>query len=228
MVKGHTRKREKVRKQMSDLLTLADLVEQGKHLEAARVTEELLEEGIHPKKVLIEGLQKGMLVLGERFKRDECFIPEVLLAARAMSAGMDVLRPSLARSGSEPVAKIVLGTVKDDLHDLGKNMVGMMLEGSGFGVIDMGINVPAERFIDAVERENAPVLAMSTLLSTTMPYLKTTIDALQSKGIRQGVKILVGGAPVSEEYAREIGADGYAPDAARAVDEVKKLLSVSA
>ena len=213
---------------MSDLLTLANLVETGKHLEAARVTRELLDKGADPNQVLLEGLQKGLLALGERFKRNECFIPEVLLAARAMHMGMDVLRPLLVKAGAKPLAKVVLGTVKEDLHDIGKNMVGMMLEGAGFGVIDIGINVPAEKFIDTVQRENASILAMSALLSTTMPHLKTTIDVLQSKGIRQQVKVLVGGAPITEEYAREIGADGYAPDAARAVDEAKKLLGISA
>lgn len=218
----------KVREQMSDLLTLAGLVEKGEHLEAARVTKELLEKGVAPKQVLLEGLQKGLLALGERFKHNECFIPEVLLAARAMHAGMEVLRPLLANSGVKPLAKVVLGTVKGDLHDIGKNMVGMMLEGAGFSVIDLGINVPAEKFIETVQNENAAILAMSSLLSTTMLHLKTTIDALQNRGIHQQVKVLVGGAPVTAEYARKIGADGYAPDAAWAIDEAKKLMAISA
>lgn len=212
---------------MADLMVLASLVEKGKHIEAAILTKELLEKEIDPNKILIEGLQKGLLTLGERFKRNECFIPEVLLAARAMHTGMDVLRPALAVEGVKPLAKVVLGTIKNDLHDIGKNMVGMMLEGAGFRVVDIGINVPAEKFVEAVEKEEAAILAMSALLSTTMPYLKTTIEALENKGIREKVKVLVGGAPVTGEYAKAIGADGYASDAANAIDEAKKLLGIS-
>lgn len=212
---------------MADLTSLASMVEKGKHLEAAAMTKELLEEGVSLDQILAEGLQKGLLALGERFKRNECFIPEVLLAARAMHKGMEVLRPLLVKSGAKPLASIVLGTVKDDLHDIGKNMVGMMLEGAGFRVIDIGVNVPTEKFIEAVQKEAAPILAMSALLSTTMPYLKTTIGELKKSGIRDKVKVLVGGAPVTEEYAGDIGADGYAPDAARAVDVAKAILGIA-
>ncbi len=211
---------------MDNLSALADMVEKGKHVETVKLTKELLEKGADPNEILLGGLQKGLLALGERFKRNECFIPEVLLAARAMHAGMDVLRPLLVRAGVKPLAKVVLGTVKDDLHDIGKNMVGMMLEGAGFRVVDVGVNVAAEKFVDVVERENASLLALSALLSTTMPYLKTTIDALRNKGLRGQVKVLVGGAPITEDYAREIGADGYASDAARAVDEARGLLGI--
>ncbi len=213
---------------MADLTSLASMVEKGKHLETARLTRELLDQGMDPNQILNEGLQKGLLTLGERFKRNECFIPEVLLAARAMHAGMDLLRPLLVGTDAKPLATIVLGTVKDDLHDIGKNMVGMMLEGGGFRVLDVGVNVSPEKFMESVQKEGAAILALSALLSTTMPYLKTTIEALESKGIRDKVKVLVGGAPVTEEYAKEIGADGYAPDAARAVDEAKELLGISA
>jgi 5-methyltetrahydrofolate--homocysteine methyltransferase len=212
---------------MADLMALAGMVEKGKHVETVQLTKELLEKGMDPNQILIEGLQKGLLALGERFKRNDCFIPEVLLAARAMHAGMDVLRPLLARAGAKPLAKVVLGTVKDDLHDIGKNMVGMMLEGAGFRVVDVGVNVAAEKFADVVQLENASILALSALLSTTMPYLKATIEALENKGIRRQVKVLVGGAPITEEYAKEIGADGYASDAARAVDEARELLGIS-
>lgn len=208
-------------------MALAGMVEKGKHVETVQLTKELLEKGMDPNQILIEGLQKGLLALGERFKRNDCFIPEVLLAARAMHAGMDVLRPLLARAGAKPLAKVVLGTVKDDLHDIGKNMVGMMLEGAGFRVVDVGVNVAAEKFADVVQLENASILALSALLSTTMPYLKATIEALENKGIRRQVKVLVGGAPITEEYAKEIGADGYASDAARAVDEARELLGIS-
>lgn len=211
---------------MEELKGIAEKVERGKHLEVAEEVRKALEKGIPPYAILIDGLQAGLAVIGGRFKRNECFIPEVLLAARAMHAGMDLLRPSLAKAETEPLAKIVLGTVKDDLHDIGKNMVGMMLEGSGFQVIDIGINVPAEKFVEAIRKEGASILAMSALLSTTMPYLKTAIDALKEHGIRDNVKVLVGGAPVTEEYAVACGADGYASDAARAVDKAKELLSI--
>jgi 5-methyltetrahydrofolate--homocysteine methyltransferase len=213
---------------MEELKTVAEKVEKGKHLEVPEEVKKALDKGIPPYDILINGLQAGLAVIGARFKRDECFIPEVLLAARAMHAGINLLRPLLAQAGSEPMANIVLGTVKDDLHDIGKNMVGMMLEGSGFRVVDVGINVPADRFAEAVQKEGASILAMSALLSTTMPYLKTTIDALKEKGIRDKVKVLVGGAPVTEEYAMSIGADGFAPDAARAVDKARELLNIQA
>ncbi len=211
---------------MEELRRVAEKVEKGKHLEVPEEVKKALEKGIPPYDILINGLQAGLAVIGERFKRDECFIPEVLLAARAMHAGIDLLRPLLAEAKTEPKAKIVLGTVKDDLHDIGKNMVGMMLEGSGFRVIDVGVNVPAERFAEVVRKEGASLLAMSALLSTTMPHLKATIDTLKEKGMRDEVKVLVGGAPVTEEYAMTVGADGFAADAARAVDKAKELLNI--
>lgn len=212
---------------MEDLKALAEKVEKGKHLEVTAEVNKALEKGIPPYTILIDGLQAGLAVIGERFKKDECFIPEVLLAARAMHTGINLLRPLLASAGREPIAKVVLGTVKDDLHDIGKNMVGMMLEGSGFSVIDVGINVSPEKFAEVVKKEGATVVALSALLSTTMPYLKTTIDMLKETGLRDGVKVVVGGAPVTEEYAMAAGADGFAPDAARAVDIVKGLLGVA-
>jgi 5-methyltetrahydrofolate--homocysteine methyltransferase len=212
---------------MDQLKNLAEKVERGKHLEAEEETRKALDNGIQPYDVLVNGLQAGLAVVGERFKRNECFIPEVLLAARAMHSGMDILRPLLAESGSKPIGKIVLGTVQDDLHDIGKNMVGMMLEGAGFHVVDMGVNVPADKFVEAVEREEAAILGLSALLSTTMPNLKTVIQRLEENGLRDGIKVLVGGAPVTENYAMDIGADGFAPDAANAVDKAKELLNIS-
>ena len=212
---------------MDELKDLAEKVEKGKHLEAEEATRKVLDSGIQPYDVLVNGLQAGLAVVGERFKRNECFIPEVLLAARAMHSGMEVLRPLLAESGSKPIGKIVLGTVQDDLHDIGKNMVGMMLEGAGFHVVDMGVNVPVEKFVEAVEREEAALLGLSALLSTTMPNLKTVIDRLEENGLRDRIKVLVGGAPVTETYAMEIGADGFAPDAANAVDIAKELLKIN-
>ncbi len=212
---------------MDELKDLAEKVEKGKHLEAEEATRKALDGGIQPYDVLLDGLQAGLAVVGERFKRNECFIPEVLLAARAMHSGMDILRPLLAESGSKPIGKIVLGTVQDDLHDIGKNMVGMMLEGAGFHVVDMGVNVPVERFVEAVEGEEEVILGLSALLSTTMPNLKTVIERLEANGLRDKIKVLVGGAPVTEIYAMEIGADGFAPDAANAVDKAKELLKIN-
>jgi 5-methyltetrahydrofolate--homocysteine methyltransferase len=212
---------------MDELKDLAGKVEKGKHLEAEEATRKALDSGIQPYDVLVNGLQAGLAVVGERFKRNECFIPEVLLAARAMHYGMDILRPLLAESGSKPIGKIVLGTVQDDLHDIGKNMVGMMLEGAGFHVVDMGVNVPVEKFVEAVEREEAALLGLSALLSTTMPNLKTVIERLEENSLRDKIKVLVGGAPVTEMYAMEIGADGFAPDAANAVDKAKELLQIN-
>ena len=212
---------------MDELKDLAEKVEKGKHLEAEEATRKALDGGIQPYDVLVNGLQAGLAVVGERFKRNECFIPEVLLAARAMHSGMDILRPLLAESGSKPIGKIVLGTVQDDLHDIGKNMVGMMLEGAGFHVVDMGVNVPVERFVEAVEGEEEVILGLSALLRTTMPNLKTVIERLEENGLRDKIKVLVGGAPVTEIYAMEIGADGFAPDAANAVDKAKELLKIN-
>lgn len=212
---------------MDELKDLAEKVEKGKHFEAEEATRKALDGGIQPYDVLVKGLQAGLAVVGERFKRNECFIPEVLLAARAMHSGMDILRPLLAESGAKPIGKIVLGTVQDDLHDIGKNMVGMMLEGAGFHVVDMGVNVSVERFVEAVEREEAGILGLSALLSTTMPNLKTVIERLEENGLRDKIKVLVGGAPVTEIYAMEIGADGFAPDAANAVDKAKELLKIN-
>ena len=212
---------------MDELKDLAEKVEKGKHLEAEEATRKALDGGIQPYDVLLDGLQAGLAVVGERFKRNECFIPEVLLAARAMHSGMDILRPLLAESGSKPIGKIVLGSVQDDLHDIGKNMVGMMREGAGFHVVDMGVNVPVERFVEAVEGEEEVILGLSALLSTTMPNLKTVIERLEANGLRDKIKVLVGGAPVTEIYAMEIGADGFAPDAANAVDKAKELLKIN-
>jgi 5-methyltetrahydrofolate--homocysteine methyltransferase len=211
---------------MDILKEIADQTEKGKQLEVPAAVQKALANGIPPYKVLTNGLQQGLETVGDRFKRNQAYIPEVLLAARAMQAGMNILQPLLAESGNKPIATAVLGTVKDDLHDIGKNMVGMMLKGSGFQVVDLGVNVPAEKFIAAIQDEDTSILAMSALLSTTAPYLKTVIEALKQKGLRENVKVLVGGAPVTEHYAIEIGADGFAADSARAVDKAKELLNL--
>lgn len=209
-----------------DLLSaIANKTETGKQLEVPQAVQQALESGIPPYEVLTKGLQAGLEAVGARFKRNQAYIPEVLLAARAMQAGMQVLQPLLAESGTNPIASVIIGTVKDDLHDIGKNMVGMMLKGSGFQVVDLGVNVPAEKFVASVQTERSPILAMSALLSTTAPYLQTVIQELKQKGLRENVKVLVGGAPVTEEYAIKIGADGFASDSARAVDKAKELLN---
>ena len=164
----------------------------------------------------------GMSVIGERFKKNEVYVPEVLIAARAMKAGMDLLQPLLAEAGVEPVGKVVLGTVKGDLHDIGKNLVRMMLQGGGFEVIDCGIDVSAEKFIESIKESGAKVVALSALLTTTMPQMAEVVKSLKEAGI--DAKTMIGGAPVTQAYADEIGADGYAPDAASAVDTAKKLV----
>jgi 5-methyltetrahydrofolate--homocysteine methyltransferase len=199
----------------------------GKMDEVKALTQKALDAGDSPEKVLKEGLIKAMDRIGVLFKNNEIYIPEVLIAARAMHAGLAVLKPILAKSNASAAAKIVIGTVKGDLHDIGKNLVGMMLEGAGFEVIDAGIDVPAEKFVQAAKEKGAQVIGMSALLTTTMMQMKATVESLQAAGLKGKLKIVVGGAPVTDEFARQIGADGYAPDAASAVSMVKKLLGVS-
>jgi 5-methyltetrahydrofolate--homocysteine methyltransferase len=199
----------------------------GKMDEVKALTQKALDAGDPPEKVLKEGLIKAMDRIGMQFKNNEIYIPEVLIAARAMHAGLGVLKPILAKSNAAPSAKIVIGTVKGDLHDIGKNLVGMMLEGAGFEVIDVGIDAPAEKFVQVAKEKGAQVIGMSALLTTTMMQMKGTVEALKAAGLKGKVKAVVGGAPVTEEFARQIGADGYAPDAASAVNMVKKLLGVS-
>jgi len=210
---------------MVDLSTLAENLINGKAPAVKELTQKALDEGMEPQKILSDGLIKGMSVVGERFKNNEFYVPEVLIAARAMHAGMDILKPKLADSGVQPIGKVLLGTVKGDLHDIGKNLVAMMLEGAGFEVVDMGIDVAPEKFADAA-KEGADLIAMSALLTTTMTAMKTTIEALEEAGVRDKIKTLIGGAPVTQNYADEIGADGYARDAASAVDKAKELLGV--
>ncbi|MGC9003347.1 MAG: corrinoid protein [bacterium] len=213
---------------MTDLLNaLKEAVIVGNANAVKELTEKALAENIPPKKILDEALIPGMMVVGEKFKNNEYYVPEVLIAARAMYSALDLLRPILSKSDIEPVGTVVIGTVKGDLHDIGKNLVRMMLEGGGFRVIDLGVDVAPEKFIEAIKENNAQILAMSALLTTTMPSMKVTIDALKEAGLREKVKVMVGGAPVTQQWADEIGADGYAPDAASAVDKAKELLSLN-
>jgi 5-methyltetrahydrofolate--homocysteine methyltransferase len=186
-------------------------------------TEKALAEGLSAQEILNDGLIGGMDVVGRDFKAGDLFIPEVLIAARAMHAGLDVLRPILAESGVATVGKMVIGTVSGDLHDIGKNLVAMMMEGAGFEIIDLGTDVKPEEFVAAVRNEGAALLGMSALLTTTMPSMQTTIEALVEAGLRDKVKVMVGGAPVTASFAEKIGADAYAPDAASAVDTARSL-----
>ncbi len=210
---------------MADLQALAQAIINGKAPEAKALTESALAEGVSPADILNQGLIAGMNVVGEKFKNNEFYVPEVLIAARAMKTAMEVLRPQLASSGVQPVGKVAIGTVRGDLHDIGKNLVAMMLEGAGFEINDLGVDVKPERFVE-VAKEGADIVAMSALLTTTMPAMKDTIDALTAEGVRDRVKVMIGGAPVTQNYCDEIGADGYAPDAASAVDKAKELLNV--
>ena len=183
-----------------------------------------IEAGIAPGSILNDGMIAAMAQVGKLFEEGEYFVPEMLIAARAMQRGLDVLKPYLSEDDVQSPGKVVIGTVKGDLHDIGKNLVAMMLEGAAFEVIDLGTDVSPERFIEAVKTNNAQIIAMSALLTTTMPNMKTTIDALKAVGIRDQVKVLIGGAPITQSYADQIGADGFAEDASRAVAKAKILL----
>lgn len=217
-----------------DLSTLPDdeLVEQmfddmynGLREEIVEGTEILLERGWPADKVLNEALVAGMTIVGVDFRDGILFVPEVLSAANAMKGGMAVLRPLLSESGAVSVGKMVIGTVKGDIHDIGKNLVAMMMEGSGFEVIDIGINNPVEKYMEALEEHKPDILGMSALLTTTMPYMKVVIDTMKEKGIRDDYIVLVGGAPLNEEFGEAVGADGYCRDAAVAVDMAKELVA---
>ena len=209
---------------MADLQGIAENVIKGNAPEVERLVREAIDEGVGAAEILNQGLVAGMNVVGDKFKNNEFYVPEVLIAARAMKAGMALLRPLLVDTGVKPVAKFLIGTVKGDLHDIGKNLVAMMMEGAGFQVIDLGIDVPPEKFVEAIKAESPELVGMSALLTTTMISMKDTIEALDRAGVRDKVKVMVGGAPVTQDYADEIGADGYAPDAASAVDKAKELL----
>jgi 5-methyltetrahydrofolate--homocysteine methyltransferase len=208
---------------MADLKAIAEALTKGQAAKVKELVQQALGEKIAPEKILNESLLAGMDVVGKRFKANEIYIPEVLIAARAMHAGMDIIKPLLSKKTASTSIIVAVGTVKGDLHDIGKNLVCMMLEGAGFEVLDLGIDVPPEKFIDAVKNKNAKVIGMSALLTTTMTSMKGTIDALKASGLKDKVKVMVGGAPVTQSYADEIGADGYASDAASAADKAREL-----
>jgi len=210
---------------MSELLgKMAESLIAGKIDEVVDLTREALDGGAAPADILDQGLLAGMDVVGQRFKAEEMFIPEVLRCAKCMHGAMEILRPLLAETGAEPIGTLIIGTVKGDLHDIGKNLVGMMFEGAGFEVVDIGIDKEPQVFVDAIEEHNAKLIGMSALLTTTMPKMGETINAIKEAGIRDQVKILVGGAPITAAFAEEIGADGYASNAASAVDKGKELM----
>jgi len=207
---------------MADLQALADALIRGDRDAVTEQTKAALKEGVSPKDILEKGLIAGMNVIGKRFKANEVYVPEVLIAARAMHAGLNVLQPRLVEAGVEPIATVVLGTVKGDLHDIGKNLVGMMLTGAGLKVVDVGTDVAPDKFVAACKDNNAAVCAMSALLTTTMPQMGDVIKALKKSGVK--AKTIIGGAPVTQNFADEIGADGYAPDAASAADVTLELV----
>ena len=209
---------------MIDLNAVSEALQRGEADQVSEFVKQALEENIVPKKILEEGLIKGMAVIGVKFKNNEVYVPEVLIAARAMNAGMDILKPKLTETGVKNIGKIVIGTVSGDLHDIGKNLVRMMLEGAGFEVIDLGTDVTANQFVNAIKEHQPNILCMSALLTTTMVNMAEVIKAIETAGLREQVKVMIGGAPITQNYAEQITADGYSPDAATAVDDAKTFI----
>ncbi len=207
------------------LFDLQEAIINGSKPQAIALTKELLTEKVSPQAILNEGLIEGMSEVGDRFKCGDYFVPEMLIAARAMQSSMDLLRPVLVDAGVQPIGTIVLGTVRGDLHDIGKNLTGMLLEGAGFKVVDIGVDASAEKFVNAVKDNNAQLVGMSALLTTTMTYTREVIKALEAADLRKKVKVIVGGAPITEDWATQIGADGFAVDAATGADRCKELLA---
>ncbi len=206
---------------MAKFEEMSALLQRGKAKDLAALVTEELAAGTSPKDILTQGLIVGMGIVGEKFKNNEIFVPEVLIAARAMNAALAVLKPALAESGVEPVGTAVICTVKGDLHDIGKNLVKMMIEGTGIRVIDLGVDCDADKVVQAVKDNNADIVCLSSLLTTTMMYQKDIIEALKAAGLRDKVKVMVGGAPVTQAFADEIGADAYTPDAASAAEKAR-------
>lgn len=207
---------------MEILDNISQALQKGKAKDVKAFVEQALKDGLQPQTILNDGLLAGMGVVGVKFKNNEVYVPDVLIAARAMKAGTEILKPLLAAAGSKALGKIILGTVKGDLHDIGKNLVAAMLEGGGFDVIDLGVDVSPEKFIEAVKEKGAQIIAMSALLTTTMPGMKTTIESVKAAGVP--VKVMIGGAPVTQRYADEIGADGFSDNASGAVRVARQLV----
>jgi 5-methyltetrahydrofolate--homocysteine methyltransferase len=211
---------------MSDLELITENVVEGNVEEVKELTKNAIAGGVDVATILDDGLIAGMGAIGEQFERKEAYVPELLLAARAMRAGLELLEPLLVGSGVEPKGKVVLGTVKGDVHNIGKDLVGIMLKGAGFEIIDLGVDVPPEKFTEAVREGEVGIVGMSGLLTTTLPLMKTTIEALDAAGLRKRVKVMIGGAVVTQDYADRIGADAYAANAAEAVSKAKELLGL--
>jgi 5-methyltetrahydrofolate--homocysteine methyltransferase len=208
---------------MVDLKALADAIIRGDQNTAVKITNSALAEKIAAESILNKGLIAGMDIIGVRFKNNEVYIPEVLIAARAMKSAMEILEPELVKAGVKPAGKLLIGTVQGDLHDIGKNLVAMMLKGAGFKVVDLGVDITVEQFVERAKAEHVQLIGMSALLTTTMPAMERTVKALKQAGV--SAKVMIGGAPVTQSYADRIGAHGYAPDAASAVDLAKSLVA---
>lgn len=209
---------------MELLQEISEFLQKGRAKNVKQLVQQALDQGINPKEILNEGLLDGMSVIGGKFKRNEVFVPEVLVAARALNAGLSILEPKLIEIGNEPIGRVVIGTVKGDLHDIGKNLVAMMLKGVGFEVYDIGVDATPEAFIDKAEAEGADIICMSALLTTTMENMQEVIDKLNEKALREKYIVMVGGAPVNESFAKQIGADYYTPDAASAAETAKQAV----
>ncbi len=208
-----------------DLNNVSEALQRGDAEKVAELVKQALKENLLPKDILENGLIKGMEIIGVKFKKNEVYVPEVLIAARAMHAGMDILRPKLVETGVKNIGKVAIGTVKGDLHDIGKNLVKMMLEGGGFEVIDLGTDVSVDKFVEVVKVDQPDIVGMSALLTTTMVNMPEVVKALEAAGLRDKVKIMIGGAPITQNYADQIGADAYSPDAASAVDSAKSFIA---
>lgn len=211
---------------MTILDRISEFLMAGNNEKVFELTSQAIDQKITTKEILDRGLIAGMDIVGEKFKNHDIFLPEVLMAARAMYAGMDLLKPLLIKEGIPSIGTVAIGTVKGDLHDIGKNLVGIMLKGAGFEVIDLGKDVPPDKFVEVAKHQQVDVIGMSALLTTTMPVMGSVIDLIKETGLNGTVKTIVGGAPTSEQFAADIGADGYAYDAASAVDCVKKLIGI--
>ncbi len=209
---------------MADMSLIAQAIDQGDRDKTVELTQKALGAGDNPQDIIAKGLQAGMAAVGEKFSSGEYFLPDMLMAARAMKAALEVLAPALKETGIPTIGKVVIGTVEGDMHDIGKNVVATFLSGNGFEVFDLGLNVPAQKFIDEVKEKQPDILGMSALLTTTMPVMGKVIKALEGAGLRSGVKVVVGGAPVTQDYADYIGADGYAHDGGRAVPVCRELI----
>lgn len=210
---------------MDLLMEISEVLQKGMAPKVRELTSQAIDNGVSPKKIM-DALISGMTIIGVKFKNNEVYVPEVLIAARAMNAGLDLLRPLLEETGVEPTGKVIIGTVKGDLHDIGKNLVKMMMVGAGFDVIDLGVDVPPEKFVEAFKIHHPQIIAMSALLTTTMPSMENTIQKLKEEQLRDKVIVMIGGAPVTDNFRQQIGADYYTPDAATAAEKAREVLCV--